>query len=88
MKDNSTEQAQKKVLRKADVNGSNFMKYDFEHNGNKFCVNLPIDAKDIVVGIDFDGYPMIGFKTKFGGKKYLQTYTTVKQLLQITVEYI
>ena len=61
----------------SDVSDSDFIEHDLEdENGNKFCVNLPKDATNIQV-INIDNKIRVGFKTKFGGKKYLQTYVEV-----------
>jgi hypothetical protein len=61
----------------SDVSGSDFIEHDLEdENGNKFCVNLPKDAANIQV-INIDNKIRVGFRTKFGGKKYLQTYVEV-----------
>lgn len=45
--------------------------------GYKFHIKLPSDAKNIVVINDENDDILIGFKTKFGGDKYIQTYTTL-----------
>lgn len=67
----------KKKLNISDVSDSDFIEHDLEdENGNKFCVNLPKDATNIQV-INIDNKIRVGFKTKFGGKKYLQTYVEV-----------
>ena len=61
----------------SDVSDSDFIEHDLEdENGNKFCVSLPKDAANIQV-INIDNTIRVGFKTKFGGKKYLQTYIEV-----------
>ena len=61
----------------SDVSDSDFIEHDLEdENGNKFCVNLPKDATNIQV-INIDNKISVGFRTKFGGKKYLQTYVEV-----------
>jgi len=66
-----------KKLHISDVSDSDFIEHDLEDkNGNKFCVSLPKDAANILV-INVDSKIRVGFKTKFGGKKYLQTYVEV-----------
>jgi hypothetical protein len=61
----------------SDVSDSDFIEHDLEdENGNKFCVSLPKDAANIQV-INIDNKIRVGFRTKFGGKKYLQTYVEV-----------
>lgn len=61
----------------SDVSDSDFIEHDLEdENGNKFCVSLPKDATNIQV-INIDNTIRVGFRTKFGGKKYLQTYVEV-----------
>lgn len=60
-----------------DVSDSDFIEHDLEdENGNKFCVSLPKDAANLQV-INIDNKIRVGFRTKFGGKKYLQTYVEV-----------
>lgn len=48
-----------------------------DENGNKFCVKLPKDAKNIFIINTFENKTRVGFRTKFGGKKYLETYVEV-----------
>jgi hypothetical protein len=72
--DNGTD----RILNISDVSDSDFVEHDLEDEyGYKFCVNLPKDAKDISVINTNDIDIRVGFKTKFGGKKYLQTYIEV-----------
>ena len=61
------------------VSGSDLVVHNLEdENGNKFCVKLPEDAKHIIfVENIFGGKNRVYFKTKFGGKKYLETYVEV-----------
>ena len=62
----------------SDVSGSDFIEHKLEDEyGYKFCVKLPSDSKDITVINDENDNIRVGFKTKFGGKKYLQTYIEV-----------
>ena len=62
----------------SDVSGSDFVEHNLEDEyGYKFCVKLPKDAKDINVINDENDNIRVGFKTKFGGRKYLQTYIEV-----------
>ena len=60
------------------VSDSDFIEHQLEDDyGYKFCVKLPSDSKDItVINCENDNIK-VGFKTKFGGKKYLQTYIEV-----------
>jgi hypothetical protein len=49
-----------------------------DENGNKFCIKLPNDAKDVkFVDNIFGSKNRISFKTKFGGKKFMDTYVEV-----------
>jgi hypothetical protein len=62
----------------SDVSDSDFIEHDLEdENGNKFCVSLPKDAANIQVINTLENKIRVGFRTKFGGKKYLQTYVEV-----------
>ena len=62
----------------SDVSDSDFIEHQLEDEyGYKFCVKLPSDSKDITVINDENDNIKVGFKTKFGGKKYLQTYIEV-----------
>ena len=62
----------------SDVSDSDFIEHKLEDEyGYKFCVKLPSDSKDITVINDENDNIRVGFKTKFGGKKYLQTYIEV-----------
>ena len=62
----------------SDVSGSDFVEHNLEDEyGYKFCVKLPKDVKDINVINDENDNIRVGFKTKFGGRKYLQTYIEV-----------
>lgn len=61
-----------------DVSDSDFVEHNLEDEyGNKFCVKLPKDAKNIFVINTFEYKIRVGFRTKFGGKKYLETYVEV-----------
>ena len=62
----------------SDVSDSDFVEHNLEDEyGYKFCVKLHKDAKDInVINVENDNI-RVGFKTKFGGRKYLQTYIEV-----------
>lgn len=49
-----------------------------DQDGNEFCVKLPKDAKNIKFIKDiFGGKNRVYFHTKFGGKKYLETYVEI-----------
>ena len=62
----------------AGVSDSDLVEHNLEDEyGNKFCVKLPKDAKNIFVINTFEYKIRVGFRTKFGGKKYLETYVEV-----------
>jgi hypothetical protein len=59
----------------SNVNDSDFVEHNLEDEyGYKFSVKLPKDSINISVINTENDEIRVGFKTKFGGKKYLQTY--------------
>ncbi len=81
MKDLKTSQQLKKMSENLNISyviGCDFVEHNLEDEyGYKFCVKLPKDAKNINVINDENDNIRVGFKTKFGGKKCLQTYIDV-----------
>ena len=72
----TAEEAIKQVFDLSD--DSDFIEHHLEDDyGYKFYIKLPSDVKDITVINDENDNIIVGFKTKFDGKKYLQTYIKV-----------
>jgi hypothetical protein len=67
-----------KKLYISDVSDSDLTEHILkDENGNKFCVKLPKDSKNIFIINTLNKKVRVCFRTKFGGKKYLETYIEV-----------